>query len=261
MEGGDVTGPAPYEAPADPPPPPPPAPPSRGYPTGPPTQPAVAAQVQASANNLIGLNGYATAAAQNIVDNFQSLIGWPNKDFVPAIRQLVDQGLENSPNAAYEFLFGSQLSAAQQQSMPWAELGVTKDNYTSTVEKLSGSWSDFTGDAIPADLLKRGIKENWTPAEIKNYLNYGDPGGAKAGVTAPDTTDTPWIASGSTYTQSANSYYAHTGHQPTDKHTLAAWWNFTQGTQQLGGGQEARMMAFNPSQAPPPMLGGGTEIR
>ena len=206
----------------------PPKPPYRP-PKGPPKKDPLAPWERGASNT-------AADQATQIVIQFLSIMGYPaGLDATKLAIALLQNNLELSPEQAYNWLF-TQLSPTLQKANPNAEFGMTKDAYTTTFNALVDAYSTLTGATdVPPDVLRMAIDQQWTQAELTEFLRndsrYSNPA------------QLPWLQQGMTFRDVRNQFYQTYGHNPTDPTQLASWFNFRVGAQQVGGGQVASQQA------------------
>lgn len=191
-----------------------------------------------------------------LVEKFMASAGWPkNIDANSAAMQLAKSGinLTASPFDAYGWLFDNVLGTKiDTKTMPWAQFGMLKDDYNSTVSKMDSVMFEWTGQQLSTQNLGangglwsgsplwQAIRGGWLPDQIRNYATYGNPSGTgQMLANAQFSGDMPWLSVGQSYTQTLDQFQAFEEHAPTDKATLAAWWRFGQSAKQLSGAREA----------------------
>jgi len=199
------------------------------------------------------ISGAVHSAATQLVDKFQNLIGGAAKGFdsegqaLALAKSGVNLTTSSAPLDAFQWLFDNKLTDAQRTANQWAQFGMDKDLYNTTVAKLNSFYFEWTGDQLSADgsAMKnsgmwQGIRESWTPDEVRNLAMFGNrTGSGQVLASAQFMGDMPWLSAGQTYTQTLQQFQQMEEQQPTDKATLAAFWRFGMGAKQLGGGAEA----------------------
>jgi|SRR5215469_10296297 len=193
--------------------------------------------------------------AAQLVTAFENAMGWPtNFDANSAELALAQAGvnLTSSPFDAFDWLFNNRLSDAQRAANPWAQFGMTKDDYTIKVQKFNSVMVDWTGQQMTGDQLKQSIRGDYTPDEIRNLAIYGNAAGTGPMLEQAQLTGAmPWLSIGQTYTATLQGFQSMEDHLPSDTQTLAAWFRFGQSAKQLGSRPEAvTQLASRPIQAP-----------
>lgn len=241
---GVTPGAAPAPAPA-------PAPTGAGAPSGYNFPPA------APLSGFGALPGPEQDQITNLVNLFDSLIGYPTGFDANAMQTaIMTQGLASLPEEAFAYMF-SQLSADQQTHMPWARFGLDEQTYHQEAGRYQSMWFDMTGVSIPQDLLQQAIVNQWT---IQQMMQAGiaAAGGPSPGGTSPpigpaaggktpigdrpigDALNAPWLLTGQTYQQVSENYYSAFGSLPTDIDTLRSWFTFRTGVAQSRSGPEVQ---------------------
>lgn len=196
-----------------------------GPPPGPPPQDEFTPYERGNANT-------ARDQALAIVEQFLQIMGWPSGIDERALELgLLQQGLELSPERGYNWLF-TQVSDALQKANPNAEFGMTQDTYITSLNAFKDAFDSLTGTPdIPPDVLRMAIDQQWTTAELTQFLQndkrYSDPALL------------PWLQQGQTFRDVRNQFFSTYGKNPTDPKQLASWFSFRQGAQQVGSGQVA----------------------
>lgn len=181
------------------------------------------------------------------MDKFEQLIGGAAQGFDSegTALKLAKSGANITGGSfdAFQWLYDNILTDAQRQNSPWAQYGLDKDSYTTTVAKMDSAYFSWTGDQLSGQgtaknsMLWQAIRASATPDQIENLAVYGNLTGTGPVLTqAQYTGDMPWLSSGQTYASTLQSFQAMEGHTPTDKSTLAAFWRFGQSSKQLSGG-------------------------
>jgi hypothetical protein len=177
----------------------------------------------AAPSGIANLPGYAQDQIMNLVNVFDSLLGYPKSFDASAMAiAIMNQGLENQPEEAFAYMY-SQLSADQQTHVPWAQFGLDEQTYHQEAARYQSMWFDLTGGAMPADLLKQSISQQWT---VQQMMQGGQAAAASGKVNAP------WLASGQTFTQVQENYFSAFGTMPSDTQTLTSWFQFRLGAAQ-----------------------------
>jgi hypothetical protein len=180
----------------------------------------------------MGSSNTARDQALAITEQFLQIMGWPSGVDERSLElQLLQQGLELSPERAYNWLF-TQLSDTLQKANPNAEFGMTQDAYVTSLNAFKDAFDSLTGSPdIPPDVLRMAIDQQWTTAELTQFLQtdkrYSDPALL------------PWLQQGQTFRDVRNQFFSTYGKNPTDPKQLASWFSFRQGAQSVGSGQVA----------------------
>jgi hypothetical protein len=167
-----------------------------------------------------------------ITEQFLQIMGWPSGIDERALELgLLQQGLELSPERAYNWLF-AQISETLQKANPNAEFGMTQDTFVTTLNAFKDAFDSLTGSPdIPPDVLRMAIDQQWTQAELTQFLQndkrYSDPAFL------------PWLQQGMTFRDVRNQFFSTYGKNPTDPRQLASWFSFRQGAQSVGTQQVA----------------------
>jgi hypothetical protein len=197
-----------------------------------------------------GVSSAVHSKASQDVDSFESLIGGaaPGFDSAGTALALAKSGVNVTGGDldAFQWLYDNKLTAAQQTASPWAQYGMTKDTYTSTVQKMDSSYFSWTGDQLSGQgvgknsLIWQAIRANATPDQIQNLAMYGNlTGTGPLLASAQFSGDMPWLSQGQTYSQTLQSFQSFEEKTPTDKATLAAFWRFGTSAKQVSGASEA----------------------
>jgi hypothetical protein len=208
-----------------PPPAPAPKPPPAHPPPGPPPKDQFTPYDQGSQNS-------AHDQALAIIEQFLSIMGWPGGVNENALMlQMLQQGLELSPEQAYNWLY-TQMSQPLQKANPNAEFGMTRDAYLTTLNGLKDEYQTLTGTSdIPSDVLRMAIDQQWTTSELTQFL--------KTDARYSNPANLPWLQQGMSYKDVSNQFYQTYGKNPTAPAQLASWFNFRTGAQQVGTGTMA----------------------
>lgn len=225
--------------------------PPPSYPTGPPSQ---SSYYHGSPSNAPpsppdpwgGISSSVHSQAAQDVDKFEQLIGGAAQGFDSegTALKLAKSGANITGGSfdAFQWLYDNTLTDAQRQNSPWAQYGLDKDSYTTTVAKMDSAYFSWTGDQLSAQgtaknsMLWQSIRASATPDQIENLAIYGNlTGTGPVLAQAQYTGDMPWLSAGQTYSSTLQSFQSFENQTPTDKSTLAAFWRFGQSAKQLGG--------------------------
>jgi hypothetical protein len=189
--------------------------------------------------------------ATAIAEQFLSLLGYPTSvNAIDLVHQILQAGLEYSPEQAYNWLF-TQMSADLQAAHPNAEFGMAFDTYVQQLNAFKDQWLYFTGGSdIPSDVLRMAIDQGWTQQEMLDFLQKDKR------FNNPATM--PWLHQGMGYRDVKNQFFQIYGKNPTNPDQLASWWSFRQGAQQIQGGAAAPVTA---GRGPVPNLPSQSETR
>jgi hypothetical protein len=200
-----------------------------------------------------GVSSAVHSKATQVVDQFESLVGGAPQGFDSAGTSLAlarsGVNVTGSDMDAFQWLYTNKLSLDQQLANPWAQFGMGKDLYETTVKKLDSAYFDWTGDQLSLQNLGengglyggsplwQAIRQNWTPDQVRNYAMFGNATGSGELVpSAQFSGDMPWLSAGQSYTQVLQQFEAFEQTTPADKATLAAFWRFGTSAKQLQGG-------------------------
>lgn len=196
-------------------------PPVGSAPSGPAgTQKPSADQNKAFAN----LPGPEQAQIQAITAEFMGFLGYPaniNENMLMVL--LMQQGLQNNPDAAFQYLYG-QITPELQKSAPWAQFGLDEATYMNTRGKLIAAWTDLTGGVMPDNVMQQAMASHWSEQQLEQF--------ARSDPTL--TASQPWIVQGQSHLQVQEAFIASYGHAPQDDAVLAAWFKFSQSAKQIG---------------------------
>lgn len=170
------------------------------------------------------LPGPERAQIQAITSEFMGFLGYPqniNENMLMVL--LMQQGLQNNPDQAFQYLFG-QITTDLQKAAPWAQFGLDEATYMNTRGKLIAAWSDLTGVAMPDDVMHQAMAGHWSEQQLEQFAR------TDKGLAATQ----PWIAQGQSHLQVQEAYIASYGHAPQDDAVLAAWFKFSQSARQIG---------------------------
>lgn len=199
-----------------------------------------------------GSTNTARDQALAIVEQFLQIMGWPAGVDVRKLELgLLKHGLELSSAQAYNWLFG-QVSKKIQHANPNAEFGMTRDAYVTALNGMKDIYESLTGSSdMPHEILRMAIDQQWTQTELSQFLandkRYSNPAAL------------PWLQQGLTFREIHNQFYQTYGHNPSDPHVLASWFNFRTGAAQIGSGGLASVQAGQGPAKPPSST--QTEIR
>jgi hypothetical protein len=198
-----------------------------------------------------GSSNTARDQALAITEQFMQIMGWPSGiDERDLEMKLLQQGLELSPERAYNWLY-TQIPEALQKANPNAEFGMQQDAYLTTINAFKDAFETLTGASdIPPDVLRMAVDQQWTQSELTRFLQndkrYSDPALL------------PWLQQGSTFKDVKNQFFQTYGKNPTDPTQLAGWFSFRTQAQQVGSGTSAKITS---SQGPTKGLPSQSEVR
>lgn len=204
---------------------------SAGHPVPPPKPPP---------NIFAGYVGPEVDAATQIVQQFMALMGFPSGlDANQLTLQILQQGLTSDSLAAMTYLFDSGQGVTQdaRNAHPWAQFGLDATTFHNRADSIDSLFTGLIGqdpqsfsDAAAAGTLQglyyQALKGNWSQTQIMQHLqndaSFADLRQAQ-----------PWLAAGQGEQQAQQQFASLYGSAPVDTPTLASWFRFNTGTQQL----------------------------
>ncbi len=226
-----------------------------------------------------GYIGPAVDAAKQIVQQFLTNIGFPQGLDVNGLTlQILAAGLAGDVEAATMFLYhnGRGITEDIRNAHPNAQFGLDMASFVTRRDAIDSAFQALVGEdpreyseGWGTDLQKlyfNALRYNWSQSQVLQHL-LSDPG---ASAYEDDPIDPkhpgwrgkhlvshlrfeglleaqPWLAAGQTYEQEAKAFHSLYGRAPVDLPTLASWFRFGTGTQQLAKGEREAVMSATPA--------------